>query len=567
MKKSTTKRALFLSFVSMFLCFTMLLGTTYAWFTDSVASDVNHIVAGNLDVELLHTNDEKTDETVTGDTKLFTEVEKWEPGVIVWEKFTVKNVGTLALKYVFSLNATNATVVNNVSFADLLKVAVIEDDTFVYNRANIAALTTWESLSTFAKNGELKAGDPAKTYGIVIYWQPSDQDNLFNMNNANKGKEASVDVGVNLFATQMEAEKDSFDANYDADADAVLPVFPATISNTIKFTPNVDQTQRTETEDGFEAPARQNLYYEDDDTKQVPADEELTTKVKLIESSVTPNSFTFEIEVVDSNGDKVMSTNENDLFIVPLEIGTGFASLTIDHDGEDMTQVYTKNELVKDSYYYDFNAGIVYVAIVDFSPFNFDFVSGPAAIVNKLEDLTVGASDSIGGTGYDLTLDCGYQFLPAVKTKAEAEASGFGKWHADFVVSVDKDVNIENGSSAGLAGYYSAWCDLLNKGNWLAIPVNGEIKAGDELRLLGDAVYVNYEEICEYSYAEGNTENGFLCGAYDDGCLKGVTLKVELRLYETYPQGECPADHNGHSSANCETGKYITIATTTYTFN
>ena len=52
MKKSTTKRALFLSFASMFLCFAMLLGTTYAWFTDSVNSGVNTIVAGNLDVGL-----------------------------------------------------------------------------------------------------------------------------------------------------------------------------------------------------------------------------------------------------------------------------------------------------------------------------------------------------------------------------------------------------------------------------------------------------------------------------------------------------------------------------------
>ena len=52
MNKKVTKRALFLSFVSMFLCFTMLIGTTYAWFTDSVSSGMNTIVAGNLDVEL-----------------------------------------------------------------------------------------------------------------------------------------------------------------------------------------------------------------------------------------------------------------------------------------------------------------------------------------------------------------------------------------------------------------------------------------------------------------------------------------------------------------------------------
>ena len=72
--KNITKRALFLSFVSMFICFTMLLGATFAWFTDSVASDINTIVAGNLDVELYHTNSAKTEETVKSDVKLFTEI-------------------------------------------------------------------------------------------------------------------------------------------------------------------------------------------------------------------------------------------------------------------------------------------------------------------------------------------------------------------------------------------------------------------------------------------------------------------------------------------------------------
>ena len=34
------------------LCLAMLLGTTYAWFTDSVSSGINEIIAGNLDVKL-----------------------------------------------------------------------------------------------------------------------------------------------------------------------------------------------------------------------------------------------------------------------------------------------------------------------------------------------------------------------------------------------------------------------------------------------------------------------------------------------------------------------------------
>ena len=52
MKKNTTKRALWMSVLSLFLCFSMLVGTTFAWFTDEVKTNVNKIVAGNLDVNL-----------------------------------------------------------------------------------------------------------------------------------------------------------------------------------------------------------------------------------------------------------------------------------------------------------------------------------------------------------------------------------------------------------------------------------------------------------------------------------------------------------------------------------
>ena len=48
----TTRRALVLSVLSLLLCCSMLVGTTFAWFTDSVTSGKNKIVAGNLDIEL-----------------------------------------------------------------------------------------------------------------------------------------------------------------------------------------------------------------------------------------------------------------------------------------------------------------------------------------------------------------------------------------------------------------------------------------------------------------------------------------------------------------------------------
>ena len=224
MRKSTTKRALLMSGLAMLLSISMLVGTTFAWFTDTVSSGTNQIVAGNLDIELYHSNKEVTDEKVEPTTKLFTDVALWEPGAMVYEKFTVANLGDLALKYQFTLNALNATEVedangNKVSFASMLKVAVVEKANYNYDRAAILADTTlnWNPIETFTLSGEL-AKTESDVFGIIIYWQPSDNDNLFNMNNANKGKQVSIDLGVTLFATQDNVEADGFDSTYDENA-------------------------------------------------------------------------------------------------------------------------------------------------------------------------------------------------------------------------------------------------------------------------------------------------------------------------------------------------------------
>ena len=55
MKK--TLKSLVISVTSLLLCFVMLLGTTFAWFTDEVKSGNNVIQTGNLDIEMYWTKD------------------------------------------------------------------------------------------------------------------------------------------------------------------------------------------------------------------------------------------------------------------------------------------------------------------------------------------------------------------------------------------------------------------------------------------------------------------------------------------------------------------------------
>ena len=52
MEQTKTKKALIMSVLSMVLCIAMLIGMTFAWFTDTASTAVNKIQAGNLDVEL-----------------------------------------------------------------------------------------------------------------------------------------------------------------------------------------------------------------------------------------------------------------------------------------------------------------------------------------------------------------------------------------------------------------------------------------------------------------------------------------------------------------------------------
>ena len=50
--KKATKRALLTSVMALVMCVVMLVGTTFAWFTDTASTGVNKIQAGNLDIEL-----------------------------------------------------------------------------------------------------------------------------------------------------------------------------------------------------------------------------------------------------------------------------------------------------------------------------------------------------------------------------------------------------------------------------------------------------------------------------------------------------------------------------------
>ena len=90
-KQKNTKRALLASLLSLVLCVAMLVGTSFAWFTDGVSTANNKIVAGNLDVALYNI-DGGVETEVTEETNLFDSGSLWEPGHVEVVNLKIANL-------------------------------------------------------------------------------------------------------------------------------------------------------------------------------------------------------------------------------------------------------------------------------------------------------------------------------------------------------------------------------------------------------------------------------------------------------------------------------------------
>ena len=266
------KRALLTSLLALFLCCTMLVGTTFAWFTDSVESGINKIVAGNLDVEVYDDKDLTDDDKGTKITETYELFEDtlWEPGKVVYKNVRVANEGTLALKYRLMMDVAGENSVieedgttTNYKLSDVVKIAYVEDGikglTGVEEDDRKAVLDIVGNDFGYIYNTEITGtvypedGKDEVVYGIVLYWAPDEDgatDNNYNVNNgkkttplydeenklvANSEEQLMIRLGLSLMATQVEHELDSFGPNYDEKAPAsvwdgaVLTEMPETL--------------------------------------------------------------------------------------------------------------------------------------------------------------------------------------------------------------------------------------------------------------------------------------------------------------------------------------------------
>ena len=226
MKKNSVK-TMVASLVAIVICFAMLLGTTFAWFADSVTSSNNVITSGLLNVNAYWMEGNK-DPSVDSNWTEFNgdpifNYEKWEPGYVEAKHVKIVNEGSLAFKY-------NLYIITEES--DLTKLSPLANVIDVYFLSEAQTITR-DSITSARKVGtlaELIADPDGAARGILLPagTTPNDPEKemvnsvavsiAFKMQESAGNEYQGLSLGkfdIGIFATQYEFEEDTFDNAYD----------------------------------------------------------------------------------------------------------------------------------------------------------------------------------------------------------------------------------------------------------------------------------------------------------------------------------------------------------------
>ena len=203
--KRATKRALLTSVMALVMCVVMLVGTTFAWFTDTASTGVNKIQAGNLDVALemnTGTKESPNWENAEGKTLQFktadgrTDNILWEPGCrYQLPELRVVNKGNLALKYKIQITGIQGSA----------KLNEVIDWTMTMGSQDFVLGSEHSLAAKTGDNGT--ASEPIVIKGVMQTTAGNEYQGL------------SIDgIGITVYATQDTVENDSFGPDYDKNA-------------------------------------------------------------------------------------------------------------------------------------------------------------------------------------------------------------------------------------------------------------------------------------------------------------------------------------------------------------
>ena len=352
-----TKHALIVSIMAMLLCVAMLVGTTFAWFTDTASTAVNKIQAGTLDVDL-EMYDGANWVSAEGKTLQFkvngaipaagTQI-LWEPGCTYeLPALRVVNKGNLALKYKVIITGINGDATLN----DVIDWTI-----------GTVALGTEQYLAVGANNEFTIKGHMQETAG-------------------NEYQGLSIDgIGITVIATQDTVEFDSTTDQYDKDA--LYPVLAPVLNNTdsIGFanTPGTE-TQIANDKAVSTIPASTEIYENTSDSTPITpaADGELQRVLKTTASSA--DSVTYDIGFKYVSGGTATEVHKfGNVVENIIQLSTGLEEVKVTHNGTAMTEATTKAD---GTYSYDAVTGKLYIYSSTYSSYTISYKSAHEVAVD-----------------------------------------------------------------------------------------------------------------------------------------------------------------------------------------
>lgn len=310
MTNKSTKRALISSVLALALCFAMLLGTTFAWFTDSATSQGNTVKTGKFDIQLLQYDDAGNAVEITESTApIFDETTIWAPDTMVVKYFTIKNTGTISLKFKIALDVYGVTKGLN----EVMEYAIVKDATLA------------NPVTTFENGTDVAVGTNVTAFNDVVL-----------------EKDATFDfaVAVHMDANAGNAYNDAqimFDLVVLAGQTAANAVYPE--MSPVYYIPEEVVEDVEIATDVIAVDVPKELVAELADAG--------VTSIKMVHTApavnAATNTLTFDaVDFVDQNGEVIDLTANTTKMTVTLPVGDAFAvnqKVDVYHDNAKVATV------------------------------------------------------------------------------------------------------------------------------------------------------------------------------------------------------------------------------------
>ena len=444
--RNSTKSKLLSSVIALVLCVSMLIGATFAWFTDTASTGVNKIQAGNLDVQLL---DATTGNSIEGETLQFkkaagaTQGEQvlWEPGCTYeLPAFKVKNNGSLNLKYKIVISGIKGSA--------------------KLNEAIEWTMTDGGTPVNINDGAEVSLAPNATSGNIIIKGHMKE-------NAGNEYQGLSIDgIAITVYATQKDAEFDSFNNSYDAGATYPVEIIPAVNAGMTATATNDDGKVTTYSYANSDNTMKATFKPTTAAAATAPApkivmEQTSTTAGNVTIDSATQDAIAYDISLKDATTGAVLSNSGVTSFT--LKVGTGLTGVTVYHNNTALTQVANAADLAVDKFHYNSAEGAVTFITSSFSPFTIVFDS-PVAVAGGVSYYDLQSALNAGG---DVIL------LKDIETPT-------------VTYTVTKNVTLDlNGKTLSGSGYDGTLCVTSGR-----LTINGDGKViGNDDRNYGMAVW------------------------------------------------------------------------------